>query len=279
MVLRRPGDRATLRVVSQCEGGLSSPERTLLAAPRRGIMTRACDQTERSRMLKGQKPPSKTAMFDAAKAWDLGEVQALVKASPQLAHATDARGRTALHLACAVKPGSRMLGEPHGIKTVTALLEAGSGLEVAVPMDADEGDFRATPLWYAVARGENLPLVLSLLKRGADASSSLWAAVWRDDDVLCRHLLKSQPRLNLRAHGETPIFYAARLRRLKTLGLLIEAAANPAIADRQGRDAVEIAQARRLPKDVVCRLADLRRRFPDASVVHPALDPGHPAGA
>jgi uncharacterized protein len=31
-------------------------------------------------------------------------------------------------------------------------------------MDEDEGDFRATPLWYAVARGENL------LRHGADAS-------------------------------------------------------------------------------------------------------------
>jgi ankyrin repeat protein len=210
-------------------------------------------------MLNRQRPPSKTAVFDAAKAWDSAEVRALVKASSKLAHATDARGRTALHLACAVKPGSRMLGERHGIKTVTALLEAGAGLEVEVPMDENEQDFRATPLWYAVARGENLPLVRCLLKRGADASSSLWAAVWRDDEVLCRHLLQSKPKLDLRAHGETPIFYAARLRRLKTLDLLIVAGADPTIPDRQGRDAVDIAKARRLPKDVVSRLADLKR--------------------
>jgi len=230
-------------------------------------------------MLKRQRPPSKTAVVDAAKAWNPAEVRALVKASPQLAHATDARGRTALHLACAVKPGSRMPGEPHGIKTVTALLEAGAGLEVAVPMEEDEEDFRATPLWYAVARGENLPLVLFLLKRGADASTSLWAAVWRDDEVLCRHLLESKPKLDLRAHGETPIFYAARLRRLKTPGLLIEAGADPRIPDRQGRDAIDIAQARRLPKDLVSRLADLKRRFQEASVVRPALDPGRSTGA
>ena len=50
-------------------------------------------------------------------------------------------------------------------------------------MDEDEGDFRATPLWYAVARGENLPLATFLVNRGADASYSLWAAVWRDDDA------------------------------------------------------------------------------------------------
>jgi uncharacterized protein len=217
-------------------------------------------------MIKGKQRPSKTAMFEAARAWDLAEVRALVKASPQLAHATDPRGRTALHLACAVKPGSQVLGEPHGLKTVTVLLEAGAGLEVAVPMDEDEGDFRATPLWYVVARGENLPLAQFLLKRGADASYSLWAAVWRDDEVLCRHLLKTKPKLNLRAHGETPIFYAARLRRLKSLGLLIEAGADPTIPDPQGRDAVEIAQARRLPKDLISRLIDLKRRIQDSRV-------------
>jgi hypothetical protein len=48
---------------------------------------------------------------------------------------------------------NRSSGDP--IKTVTALLEAGAGSEVEVPMDEDEGDFRATPLRYAVARGEN----------------------------------------------------------------------------------------------------------------------------
>jgi ankyrin repeat protein len=105
------------------------------------------------------------------------------------------------------------------------------------------------------SRGENLPLVRFLLKRGADASYSLWAAVWRDDGVLCHALLAAKPRLNLRAHGETPIFYAARLRRLKTLDLLIKAGADPSIPDARGRDAVDIARARRLPKDIIDRLA------------------------
>lgn len=215
-------------------------------------------------MPNAKRPPSKTAVFDAAKAWDSARVQALVEASPQLAQATDAKGRAALHLACAVKPGGPMLGEPNGIKTVTALLDAGAGLEAEVPMDEDDGDFRATPLWYAVARGENLPLVRFLLKRGADASYSLWAAVSRDDAVLCRHLLETKPRLNLQAHGETPIFYAARLQRLKALGLLIEAGADPTIPDRQGRDAIDIARARRLPEGLITRLAELKRRVMDA---------------
>jgi ankyrin repeat protein len=204
--------------------------------------------------------PSKTALFNFAKAWDAPAVEALLATSPGLVHATDPKGRTALHLVCSVKPGHGPIGDPNGLQAAAALLKAGAGLEVEVPMDDDEGDFRATPLWYAVARGENLPLVRVLLNHGADASYSLWAAVWRDDDVVCRELLKHGPRLNLKAHGETPIFYAARLQRLKTLDLLIEAGADPTIMDDNGRDTVDIARARRLPKSLIDRLADAKHR-------------------
>ena len=206
------------------------------------------------------KIPSKTALFDAAKRWDAAAVKKILTLAPELAKATDPQGRTALHMACAVKPGSAKLGEAHGIKTVTTLLAAGDGLENAVPMGEDEGDFRATPLWYAVSRGENRPLVRFLLKRGADASYSLWAAVWRDDARLCRELIAAKPHLNLRAHGETPIFFAARLKRLRALDVLIEAGADPAIADKRGRDAVDIAKARRLPKSFIERLVKLKER-------------------
>jgi ankyrin repeat protein len=127
-------------------------------------------------------------------------------------------------------------------------------------MPEDEGEFRANPLWYAASRGRNLPLVRFLLKQGADPSYSLWTAVFSNDAALMRALLAAKPRLNLVAHGETPIFYAARLRRLNVLPLLIEAGADPSIKDPQGRDAVDIARARRLPKDIVERLASLKSR-------------------
>jgi ankyrin repeat protein len=207
------------------------------------------------------KRPSKTALFGAVRRWDALAVKDILGAAPDLIEARDPKRRTALHLACAVKPGGAGLGEPSGIATVTVLLDAGAGLESIVPMSGDEGDFRANPLWYAVSRGENRPLVRFLVRRGADASYSLWAAVWRDDAELCRELLQAKPRLNLRAHGETPIFYASRLQRLKTLDVLIEAGADPTIMDDHGREALDIARARRLPKDFIDRLAELKRRF------------------
>jgi ankyrin repeat protein len=96
--------------------------------------------------------------------------------------------------------------------------------------------------------------VRALLRRGADASVALWAVVWRDDAAMCRTLLAAKPRLDVVAEGESPIFYAARLRRLATLALLIGAGADPSIRDARGRDAVEIARARKLPKPLVARL-------------------------
>jgi len=208
------------------------------------------------------RPATKTALFAAATAWDAAAIATLLAAAPALAAATDLKGRTALHLACAARADHKRLGERRGdtdgTKTVAALLRGGCALEAIVPMDEDEGDFRANPLWYAVARGENLPLVRFLLKRGADASYSLWAAVWRDDAVLLRALLKAGPRLDLQAHGETPIFYAARLQRLKTLNLLIDAGADPTRADPKGRDAVAIARARRIPAALIARLEELK---------------------
>jgi uncharacterized protein len=163
-------------------------------------------------------------------------------------------------VACGVKPGGQTAGDPNGLRTLAALLKAGARLEAEALTNEDEGDHRSTPLWFAAARGENLPLARFLLKLGADPSYSLWAVVWRDDDAFCRELLKNKPRLNLRAHGETPIFYTARLKRLKTLELLIKAGADPTVVDDKGRDAIDIARARRLPRALMDRLEDAKQR-------------------
>jgi hypothetical protein len=89
--------------------------------------------------------PSKSALFEAAKAWDAARVKALIETSPDLICAVDPKGRTAIHFACSMKPGTRALGEANGVKTVTALLNGGADLELAAPGEEDEEDFRATP--------------------------------------------------------------------------------------------------------------------------------------
>ena len=53
--------------------------------------------------------PSKTALFEASKAWEAAAVEALIAAAPDLAQVADPKGRTALHLACSVKPSQKYL--------------------------------------------------------------------------------------------------------------------------------------------------------------------------
>jgi uncharacterized protein len=203
----------------------------------------------------GSKPVSRTAFVNAVKTFDANTVKTMLMAAPDMVHVRGSDGLMALHIACSVKPGGPALREPNGIKTVTALLDAGAEVDAEVPMK-EEG-FKATPIWYAVARGGNLPLVNFLVKQGADASYSLWAAVYRDDCDMLRALLQAKPRLNLRAHGETPMFYAARLKRVKPLQLLIAAGADPSITDDHGRDTIGIARNRQLPPAVIAKLAEL----------------------
>jgi len=118
--------------------------------------------------------------------------------------------------------------------------------------------------FFSAARArdwQSVTALLFLLRRRANASYSLWAAVWRDDEMVCRALLKSRPNLNLQAHGETPIFYAARLKRLATLAMLIDAGADPSIVDPKGRDALTIARERRLPEQIIEKLESLRHKL------------------
>ena len=205
------------------------------------------------------KPPTKTALFAAAKRWDAAAVAAILAAAPELVKASDPRGRMALHLACAVKPGAAGLAERDGT--------ADRRRRFSPPAPTSRRRCRWTP-----TRATSAPRRCGTRPRAARTSPSCASSspaapmparacgppCGATTPSFCGALLAAKPRLNLIAHGETPLFYAARLKRLKTLALLIEAGADPSIPDRQGRDAVAIARARRLPKEVVARLEEAR---------------------
>jgi hypothetical protein len=116
---------------------------------------------------------SRTAFFGAAKKWDFVAVKALLEAEPDLIEATDAKGLNGLHVACAVKPGGAGLREPNGLKTVRVILDAGIEIN-AIAFGDDGGEWRANAVWFAAGRGQNLPLVKLLLKRGGDAGADPW---------------------------------------------------------------------------------------------------------
>jgi ankyrin repeat protein len=205
--------------------------------------------------------PSKTAWFAAAKTWDYPRVKELLREAPELLAATDPKGLNALHMACAVRPGKPGLGEEHGIKTVTALLNAGIDIESVAFTDNDGGEWRANAVWFAVGKGDNLPLLKFLLKRGGDPSYSLFSVLWGYKPQVARELVKYKPRMNLRGgDGRTVLHAAVNPNRLEVLNLYLDTGADPWIKDKDGVTPLDLARKRRVPKDIIERMEKMPRR-------------------
>jgi len=199
--------------------------------------------------------PSKTALFDAAKSWDFVAIRSLLEEAPALVEATDPRGLNALHMACAVKPGTNGVHEPNGLKTVTALLDAVIDIESVAFTDDDGGEWRANAVWFATGRGKNLPSVKFLLKRGGDPSYSLFTVLWGYKPEFARELVKYKPRMNLRGgDGRTALHAAVVPHRLEVLGLYLDAGADPRIKDNEGITPLDLAKKRGVPKEFIERM-------------------------
>lgn len=197
--------------------------------------------------------PSKTTLFNAAKAWDAPACAAILKQAPDLAAATDPKGRTALHIACGVELGKKGLGESDGTKTVAALIRGGCDIN-AIAFTEDK--WKANAVWYAVGRGRNPALTRYLLKRGVSPDYAMFAAIYSNNPDTLRELLRYKPNTDWSDEG-APILWATTPFRLKALDVLIDAGADPNARDKRGRDAVALAKVRRLPKQFIVRLEAL----------------------
>jgi ankyrin repeat protein len=128
---------------------------------------------------------SRTRLFAALKALDAEEVARLLEAQPDLLRIVDDRRRNPLHVLCGLPADPKTSARV--VALARRLLDA--GLDVNTPAFV-EGIFQATPLWYAIARGRNLPLARFLLKRGSTPENALWAAAFAEDveaiDLLVR---------------------------------------------------------------------------------------------
>jgi hypothetical protein len=195
------------------------------------------------------------AWFNAAKSWHFVAVKSILKEAPELLEATDAKGLNALHMACAVKLGKNGVYEPNGIKTVTTLLDEGIDIESIAFTEQDGGEWQANAVWFATGRGQNLPLLKFLLKRGGDPSYSLFAVLWGYKPEFARALVKYKPRMNLRGgDGRTVLHAAAVPHRLEVLKLYLDAGADPWIKDNEGVTPLDLAKRRRVPKELIERM-------------------------
>jgi ankyrin repeat protein len=203
--------------------------------------------------------PSKAAWFAAAKIWNHARIEELLQENADLLIATDSKGLNALHVACSTRPGKAGLLEEFGIQTVSVLLDAGVDIESVAFRDDDGGDWQANAVWFAVSRGQNLPLVKFLLERGGDPSYSMFAVLWGYKPDFARELVRHNPRMNLRgADGRTVLHGAANPNRLEVLNLYLDAGADPWIKDNQGVTPLDLARKRRVPKEIVERMERMR---------------------
>jgi ankyrin repeat protein len=178
---------------------------------------------------------SKTRMLDLVKNFRWKDIEAGLAENPDLLKFRDERGRNWLHLCCGVNPKQRKLKPADSVKTARVLLDAG----LDVNREAfREGKWRATPLWYAIARGENIALAKVLLEHGSTPDHCLWAAAFRDDVAAIKLLVAAGTDIDAVAEGHTPFLGAVQWSRFKAADALLKLGANVNFQDKLGLTAL-----------------------------------------
>jgi hypothetical protein len=178
---------------------------------------------------------SKTRMTEWVRGFRWKDVRDGLAERPALLDVRDEKGRNWLHLCCGVDPRARRLTPADGVKTLDALLAAGLDIDREAFV---EGDWKATPLWYAIARGENLVSARHLLELGADPNHCLWAAGFRDDVRAIRLLASHGAEIDPVTENETPFLGAIKSSHFRAAAVLLELGADVDFQDTRGRTAL-----------------------------------------
>ena len=166
---------------------------------------------------------SKTRLLQLVKDLKWKEIAEGLSENPALLGFRDERGRNWLHLTCGVKVKERGLRVSDSIKTVEALLNAGLDINQEA---FREPDFKATPLWYAIAHGQNLKLAEFLLQRGSVPHYCMWAAAYNDDAAAIRLLVANGAEINPSAEEATPFLFAIQWSRFDAAEQLLKLGAD-----------------------------------------------------
>lgn len=178
---------------------------------------------------------SKTRMLELVRTWQWKDVDAGLREHRALLNVRDERGRNWLHVCCSVNPKNGKLKVANSVKTADVLLRAGLDINTEA---FREGDWKATPLWYAVSRGENLMLAKHLLQHGSDPNHCLWAAAFRDDIAAIKLLVSAGAKVDAVAEDETPFLSAVKVSHFTAAKALLALGANIDFQDRKGMTAL-----------------------------------------
>ena len=178
---------------------------------------------------------SRTQVLESVKSLRWRDVEAGLAVTPKLIANRDERGRNFLHICRSVNVKEKKLSPADSIRTADVLLSAGIGINQEA---FREGNWKATPLWYAVSRGQNLELATHLLQRGSDPNHCLWAAAFKDDTAIIKVLLDHGAAIDAIAEDETPFLSAVKNSHFRAAEALLERGANVNVQDSRGMTAL-----------------------------------------
>ena len=178
---------------------------------------------------------SKTKLTALVKEFRWKETDEALAENPALLSVRDERGRNWLHLCCGVNLKSGKLKAADSIKTAEVLLRCGLDINQEA---FTEGAWKATPLWFAIARGENLALAEYLLKHGSTPNYSLWAASFNDDFEAIRLLIRHGANLEDAFEDETPFLSAIKTSHFRSAEQLLKLGADVNYRDSKGMTAL-----------------------------------------
>lgn len=170
---------------------------------------------------------SKAGILALVKAHDYAAVRAALKNYPQVLTYRGKKGENLLHVCCGAQIGSHDNRRAGSVKTAEALIDA--GIDVNAPAFT-EGEWKATPLWYAIGRGNNLTLAAYLIERGATPEHCMWAAAYNDDPAAIKLLISAGAEVDP-IHDETPLMFAVKWSRFAAAEALLKRGANPNFQD------------------------------------------------
>lgn len=195
---------------------------------------------------------SKTRMLRLVKGLRWRELKAEIREDGRFLGIEDEKGRNLLHLCCSVNAREKGMKERDGVRTADVLLDAGIDINGAA---FGEGDWKATPLWFAVAFSDSLALARHLLRRGSTPRYCMWAAVNRDNGAAIRLLVKNGADDPTNEQG-SPLLAAVNWNKPAAAAELLKLGADVNYQDGDGRTPLHIALRKRRDKSLVELLVD-----------------------